>query len=52
MKYKNSLLWKLLLPIPVILLVVMLAAWVLVPGIFAENARDTAVESALQTVNQ
>lgn len=49
---RQSLLWKLLLPVPLILLVTMLTAGILVPMVIAHNARDEAVREAEQTVKQ
>ena len=53
MTYKrNSLVWKLIIPVPLVLAAGMLAAWIVIPHYIASDARQNAVESAVQTVNQ
>lgn len=47
-----SLVWKLVLPIPVVGAAFVVFAWMWVPGQIAASARATAEESALQTVKQ
>ena len=50
--FKKSVIWKLILPIPVVVLLGVAAAWVLLPPLMAQNARDGAVRSGQQTANQ
>lgn len=49
---QKSLVWKLLIPVPVLFAACMLTAWWLIPHYIADNAQKSAVESAVQTVNQ
>ncbi len=48
----DSLKWKLLLPVPVILLVGIVAAAILIPGRFEQAAIRTATDAAVQTAEQ
>jgi methyl-accepting chemotaxis protein len=48
----KSIAWRLVLPIPTITILIVAAAWILVPAATTQNARDGAVAAALQTVNQ
>ena len=48
----KSLVWKLVLPVPVAILLGLLIAWFFIPGMVMDNARDIATNSALQTANQ
>ena len=48
----KSLVWKLVLPVPIGLIIAVLAIWATVPGMIANNIRDEAVRSAEQTANQ
>lgn len=52
MHLNKSILWKLIIPVPLVILVCLLAAWLLVPRMVVENARVSAIDSALQTANQ
>ncbi len=49
---KRSLILELILPIPVLLVVAIGAAWFLVPALIAENARNDAIRSGTQIANQ
>lgn len=49
---KKSLILELILPIPVLLIVAIGAAWILVPSLVAENARNDAIRSGTQIANQ
>lgn len=48
----KSILFKLAVPIPVVIVISLALAWVLVPRSMSQNAISAASESALQTVNQ
>ncbi len=52
MFYQKSIVWKLALPIPIILICFLAAAWFFIPRMVTDNARDAAVRSAVQTVKQ
>lgn len=53
MKFLNtSLIWKLVLPIPVALVIVVITAAVYIPGKTEENAVDAATSAAIQAANQ
>ncbi|MDH3659974.1 MAG: hypothetical protein OEU92_08090 [Alphaproteobacteria bacterium] len=49
--WRKSLIWQLLLPMPVIL-VVLVAGWLSLPSMLESNVVDSAVAAAEQTVNQ
>ena len=49
---KISVVWKLLLPLPVALVIGLVAIWLTLPEMVAENTRDSAVNNATQIVNQ
>ena len=51
-KFGHSVVWRLVLPIPVILVAIIVGTWILVPNWVAENTRESAVELAVQTANQ
>jgi methyl-accepting chemotaxis protein len=51
LKYK-SIIWKLVLPVPIAFLMFLAIAWFMIPTMVMENARDTATDAALQTANQ
>jgi len=48
----QSVMLKLVLPIPVVLMLVIAAIWYFVPQMVAENARADAVRAAVETANQ
>ena len=48
----KSIVWKLVLPVPVMLAVAIIAVWFFVPRMLADNARENAVQSATQTVSR
>ncbi len=52
MFYQESIVWKLILPLPIILACCVIAAWFFVPRMVTDNTRDAAVRSAVQTVKQ
>jgi len=52
MFYQKSIVWKLALPLPIILICCVAAAWVFIPRMVTNNTRDAAVRSAVQTVKQ
>lgn len=56
MKYiprlKPSILWTLILPIPAVMLTALAVVWIILPQQVADNARDSAVFAAKQTVAQ
>ena len=52
MYYQKSIVWKLALPLPIILVCCVAAAWVFIPRMVTNNTRDAAVRSAVQTVKQ
>src|SRR3954467_14539992 len=47
---RKSLVWKLVLPVPVALIAMMAVLLVLVPRQVARDAQETAIENALQTI--
>ncbi len=49
---QRSFVWKLILPVPIALVVSILAIWVLVPRSVADNVRADAVRSATQIAEQ
>jgi methyl-accepting chemotaxis protein len=49
---KNSLIWILVVPVPITVILASIVAWVVLPNIIATNVRADAVESAIQTVSQ
>ena len=49
---KRSIVWRLILPVPIALLATIAAIWLVVPSMVAENARSEAVRAGQQTVNQ
>lgn len=50
--FKPSILWTLVLPIPAIMLAAFAVIWIVLPQRVADNARQSAVISAQQTVTQ
>jgi methyl-accepting chemotaxis protein len=48
---RRSIVWRMLLPIPIVSSVAFLAAWLLVPTVVSDNAVESAVETARQLVN-
>ncbi len=50
--WNKSIVWKLILPVPVIMLLGLALAWFSIPGMVMGNARDAASASALQNANQ
>ncbi|WP_291732167.1 DUF3365 domain-containing protein [Leisingera sp. F5] len=48
----KSLLFKLIIPVPVVLLACLAAAWFTIPPAMERNSIDAASDTALQTVNQ
>ena len=48
----KSISWRLILPIPIILIGALAVAWFMLPSVIGGNARDAAVNSAVQTVGQ
>ena len=48
----QSISWRLILPIPIILIAALTVAWFMLPTVVGGNARDAAVRSAIQTVGQ
>lgn len=52
MFYQKSIVWKLALPLPVILIFCVIAAWFFIPRMVGDNARQAAERSAVQTVKQ
>jgi methyl-accepting chemotaxis protein len=52
MSAQKSLVWKLVLPIPVLIIVGLAAAWWLIPSAVTENARESATRAGVQAANQ
>jgi methyl-accepting chemotaxis protein len=50
--FKQSVIWKLVLPVPVILAATLAAIWLFIPNMIADNVRNDAVRSAEETANQ
>jgi methyl-accepting chemotaxis protein len=48
----NSIKWKLLLPLPIIVIVFLLVAMMAVPRVLMANSQGAAIENAIQTVTQ
>jgi HAMP domain-containing protein len=48
----KSLAWKLVLPVPLVLALLIAAAWTIIPDLIASNTRQAAVASAIETVAQ
>lgn len=51
-KFKTSIVWQSVLPVPAVFLVGLFALWLALPSFIADNARENAVLSAKQTVGQ
>ena len=49
---RRSIVWRLILPVPIALLATIAAIWLVGPSMVADNARTEAVRSGQQTVNQ
>ncbi|WP_282608777.1 methyl-accepting chemotaxis protein [Pelagibius sp. Alg239-R121] len=49
---RNSIAWKLILPVPIALVICVVATWILLPQQIAQNARADAVRAAEQTAKQ
>ena len=49
--WRKSILWQLLLPVPLVV-VLLVAGWAVLPGVIRDNAVDASIASAQQTVNQ
>ena len=49
---KKSIVWQLVLPIPIMLGAALIAIWFLLPPLLADNVRDDAIRNAQQTVGQ
>ncbi|MDH3660124.1 MAG: DUF3365 domain-containing protein, partial [Alphaproteobacteria bacterium] len=49
--WRKSLVWQLLLPVP-LLVVMLVAGWVVLPGVIKDNVVSAAIDSAQQTVSQ
>ncbi len=52
LQLRHSLKWTIVLPIPLIIAVAIICISILVPKLTADNARETAVNSAIQTATQ
>ncbi len=50
--FTKSITWQLLLPLPVALVLGVVASWILVPSAVKDNTISSATESAIQTANQ
>jgi len=50
--FNRSIIWKLILPVPIILVGAMIAAWLYIPSVIENNTKKAATDSAVQTVNQ
>ena len=48
----RSISWRLILPVPIALVVAIAAIWIIVPRLVTDNARQEAVRSGQQIVNQ
>jgi methyl-accepting chemotaxis protein len=48
----KSIVWQLILPAPIMLGLGMFALWTFMPSLLADNARESAIRNATQTVNQ
>ncbi len=48
----SSIAWKLILPVPMLLIISLIVAWFVIPSLIIENSRETAIHSAVQTANQ
>jgi methyl-accepting chemotaxis protein len=53
MKFANkSIAWQIILPAPILLGLGVLALWMILPSVLADNARESAVRNATQVVGQ
>jgi PAS domain S-box-containing protein len=52
MFFRNSIVWKLALPLPIGLMLCLFIAWLALPRLIAQNTEDAAIQAAVQTVNQ
>jgi methyl-accepting chemotaxis protein len=52
MRLGKSVVWQLVLPIPVILVLGIAALWIVVPSMIADNTREVAEKTAVLTANQ
>jgi methyl-accepting chemotaxis protein len=52
MPFKNSIIFKLALPVPIVILLCLAIAWFVIPKVVVNNALDAATQSALQTAKQ
>ncbi len=52
MQASKSILWKLVVPVPIVIVISLIAAWLFIPTMVIDNARQAATEAALQTANQ
>jgi HAMP domain-containing protein len=52
MTANKSIIWRLVIPIPVVTIAVLALIWVMLPRMVADNVRDAAVDNAVQTANQ
>ncbi|WP_169054278.1 methyl-accepting chemotaxis protein [Nitratireductor sp. XY-223] len=52
MSFRKSLVFKLALPVPVVILICLVIAWAVIPNIVVNNALDAATQAGLQTANQ
>ena len=51
-KFDLNIFWRLVVPVPFILLVGLVVAWIFIPPAIVKNAEDAAISSALQTAQQ
>jgi len=49
---KSSIAWKMILPVPVITVAAVLAAWATLPSYIASNAVDDAIRAGRETAGQ
>jgi methyl-accepting chemotaxis protein len=52
MNIGKSIIWRLVVPIPVVTIIGLAIIWATLPGMVADDARDTAVNNAVRTANQ
>ncbi len=52
MLFNKSIIFKLALPVPIIVLLCLTVAWFVIPKVVTENALEAATQSALQTAKQ
>ncbi|MCF6343716.1 MAG: hypothetical protein L3J15_03420 [Devosiaceae bacterium] len=48
----NSLVWRLILPVPIAVIIAMVTVWMFIPPLITKNITQSAISNGLQTVDQ